>query len=274
MSACSRVVCAVEPSPTGLDVLERVRRFVAPGGTLVAVTVVDPADWSGSGWEGADTPSDLWARAEEIHLEAGRRLASAPGQRAVLREGVPVTAILQELELQRADLLAVGAHGHGRIEGIVRGSVSTALVHRAPCPVLLVRPVGPPFRFPRTVVAGVDGSAPSLEALRVARELARRLGVPLRPVVAGGGKPVDVEGLVHVEPLEWLDEEPVEALTRVVGPEDLAVVGSRGLHGLGALGSVSERVAHRAPGSVLVVRPTAAGRPMETRAPAGAEAAR
>ena len=35
---------------------------------------------------------------------------------------------------------------------------------------------------------------------------------------------------------------------------DLLVVGSRGLHGVRALGSVSERVAHRAPCSVLVVR--------------------
>jgi nucleotide-binding universal stress UspA family protein len=35
----------------------------------------------------------------------------------------------------------------------------------------------------------------------------------------------------------------------------LVVVGSRGLGGLRALGSVSERVAHRAPCSVLVARP-------------------
>lgn len=37
-------------------------------------------------------------------------------------------------------------------------------------------------------------------------------------------------------------------------PESLIVLGSRGLHGIRALGSVSERVAHRAPCSVLVVR--------------------
>ena len=35
---------------------------------------------------------------------------------------------------------------------------------------------------------------------------------------------------------------------------DLIVVGSRGLHGLRALGSVSERVAHGAKASVLVAR--------------------
>jgi nucleotide-binding universal stress UspA family protein len=35
---------------------------------------------------------------------------------------------------------------------------------------------------------------------------------------------------------------------------DVLVVGSRGLHGLKALGSVSERAAHQAKCSVLVVR--------------------
>jgi nucleotide-binding universal stress UspA family protein len=38
------------------------------------------------------------------------------------------------------------------------------------------------------------------------------------------------------------------------GSADLLVVGSRGLHGLRALGSVGERVANQASCSVLVVR--------------------
>jgi nucleotide-binding universal stress UspA family protein len=46
-------------------------------------------------------------------------------------------------------------------------------------------------------------------------------------------------------------------LLGAVEPSDLLVVGSRGLHGIRALGSVSERVAHKAPCSVLVVRPPA-----------------
>ena len=38
-------------------------------------------------------------------------------------------------------------------------------------------------------------------------------------------------------------------------PASLVVVGSRGLHGVRALGSVSERVVHEVPCSVLVARP-------------------
>jgi len=48
--------------------------------------------------------------------------------------------------------------------------------------------------------------------------------------------------------------EPVRALVGASGIVDLVVVGSRGVHGLKALGSVSERVAHQAECSVLVVR--------------------
>ena len=44
------------------------------------------------------------------------------------------------------------------------------------------------------------------------------------------------------------------ALVGASGIVDLVVVGSRGVHGLKALGSVSERVAHQAECSVLVVR--------------------
>ena len=54
--------------------------------------------------------------------------------------------------------------------------------------------------------------------------------------------------------LEHVDDHPVSALLEAAETADLVVVGSRGLHGVKALGSVSERIAHRAKTSVLVVR--------------------
>jgi nucleotide-binding universal stress UspA family protein len=46
----------------------------------------------------------------------------------------------------------------------------------------------------------------------------------------------------------------VDALVDAAADCDLLIVGSRGLHGLAALGSVAERVAHRARCPVLIVR--------------------
>jgi Universal stress protein family len=77
------------------------------------------------------------------------------------------------------------------------------------------------------------------------------------PSVFQGGKPVDIEGLRGIKDLQCDDRRPVDALVAASAGTDLLVLGSRGLHGLDALGSVSERVAHTAKSSVLVVSPFA-----------------
>jgi nucleotide-binding universal stress UspA family protein len=133
----------------------------------------------------------------------------------------------------------------------VVGSVASEILHRAPQSVLLARPGGGGFG---TIVAGVDGSPASLAALEAARALAGPGAVWV--VAAEGGKPLERDALAQVPGLEWDAAHPVAALVRAAEPADLLVVGSRGLHGLAALGSVSERVAHRANCSVLVVRDT------------------
>jgi len=109
--------------------------------------------------------------------------------------------------------------------------------------------------FPQAVVAGADGSPASEAAVAVARSLAVRYGVPLSVVTALGGKDVDLPRARMLATIED-DGRPVHALVGHGAAADLLVVGSRGLHGVRALGSVSERVAHQARCSVLVVRGT------------------
>ena len=41
---------------------------------------------------------------------------------------------------QRAQLVVVGSRGHGELARMMLGSVSNALVHKADCPVAIVRP--------------------------------------------------------------------------------------------------------------------------------------
>jgi nucleotide-binding universal stress UspA family protein len=178
--------------------------------------------------------------------------------RGEVLEGPPTAGrVLAELELRHSTLAVVGAGSHDRAAGAVLGSVPTTLLHRATCSVLVARAgVGAPELFPQAVVVGVDGSHASLAALAAARDLARRLNASVRVLTAAGA--VD-EGALAAEPdVERDPRPPLEALLAAARDADLVIVGSRGLRGLRALGSVSERLGHRAPCSVLVVKPSAA----------------
>jgi nucleotide-binding universal stress UspA family protein len=105
-------------------------------------------------------------------------------------------------------------------------------------------------------VVGIDGSPQSAVAYATARRLAVRFDSEVWPVVAHGGDGVDrgqVAAIVDYHH-EDLPDEPVAALVAASADADLVIIGSRGLHGIKAIGSVSERVAHQARCSTLIVR--------------------
>ena len=172
----------------------------------------------------------------------------------MLLRGTPVAKLLEELERDEDTLISIGSSGTGRLLGIVEGAVATELIHRAPSSVLVARQAKD--GFPRRIVVGVDGSVESAAAYAVARYLAERFDAELHPLVAWGGKGANERLVAAITDGEHEDrhEAPARALTDAAERADLVVVGSRGLHGLRALGSVSERVAHDASCSTLVVR--------------------
>lgn len=68
------------------------------------------------------------------------RAAGLTAVDGVCEEGAIVEAILDHLQQHPVDLLVVGSRGLSTAKRLLLGSVSTALVNRAPCPVLVVRP--------------------------------------------------------------------------------------------------------------------------------------
>ena len=58
----------------------------------------------------------------------------------VLREGEPDKQILDEIENNDYDLVAMATHGHTFIGDLLFGSVSKALKHKINVPLLLVKP--------------------------------------------------------------------------------------------------------------------------------------
>ena len=197
---------------------------------------------------------DLHREAAEDALSRVREDVAAADPTGKVVRGVVWDALIREAEREQDTLIAVGSHGVGRMAGISLGAVATNVIHKAPCSVLVARKRS--AAFPRKIVVGIDGSPESAAAYAVAKQLAEGFETELVAVVAHGGVPVDrhlVDTLVgHYR--EDLPDKPVPALVAASADADLLVVGSRGLHSLKALGSVSERVAHQARSSVLIVR--------------------
>lgn len=247
-SVFDRILCGIDGSPEALEALRQASQFVSPAGTVHVLAVAETSIAVHGGFAAAHL-------LEEIESGAGLALARAKEQSDAATgrviEGHPVQSLMKEIDKVDATVVALGSHGSSRAAGILLGGVATTLLHEAPCSVLIARAATNGFP---AIVAGVDGSTGALRALDAAKELGQRLDIPVRVVAATGGKPVDFDGLRSLSNLEWDVRKPVDALVEASKTAGLLVVGNRGLHGLSALGSVSERLAHRASCSVLVVR--------------------
>lgn len=251
-SIFAHIMVGVDGTEPGFEASRQAAALVEPEGSIDLVCVVETGLAVHAGMSASRIADDM-EREAQTALAAAAEIA---GERASKRlvTGAPTATLLHELERTSALLVAIGSHGHRRAAEIMFGGVAGALLHQAPCSVLVARePAAAPF--PRSLVVGIDGSAEAERALAVARTLAARFAAPLRIVTALRGKTVDLPRVHLVAPrVEEIDEPPVEALQEASTGADVLIVGSRGLHGIRALGSVSERVAHGAACSVLVVR--------------------
>lgn len=249
-----RILCGVDDSAAGATAARLAARVSLPESSLELVSVEDPTAVAQAGMYATQAAFDV-AGAARAALERGTEEAAAhPPVTTRQLKGPPVASLEKEIKQIDATLVVVGSHNYSRPAGIVLGSVATHMLHEAPCSVLIAREPRDAFHWPRSIVVGIDGSPQSAEAAAVARHLAERFEAKLRCVVAPDGE-ADLDAARDIAAdLEELEGKPVDELTVLSEWADLVVVGSRGLKGLKALGSVSERVAHRAHSPVLVVR--------------------
>jgi nucleotide-binding universal stress UspA family protein len=253
----SRVLVGVDGSPESGEATRQAALLLEDEGELTLLSAYHTAPALGG--TGSRVPTYLDEDVQRKRAEdALRRVLEqiqghSPSMAKVVR-GNSWQELIREAERGRATLIVVGSHGIGRTRGIVVGSTATEVLHKAPCSVLVARRARPDF--PRRISVGVDGSPESGLAYAAARDVADRYTAELWPVVAHGGKDVDICLVAEIvdRRYEDLPDEPVPALVAAAPDGDLLVVGGRGLHGLKSLGSVSERVAHQAHSSVLVVR--------------------
>ena len=254
-SIFSRVLVGIDGSDESREAARQGAILVDGELTLLASYDVAPAIGGTGVGVAPYLDEDVQRAAATDALERVRADPAAGSATGKVVFGRAADALISEVEREQVTLLVVGSHGLGRVAGFVLGSTANEVIRKLPCSVLIARR-STSDAFPNKVVVGVDGSPESASAYAVASQLSERFNAELSPVVAGGGKGVDrrLIDLMVDSRREESPEEPVAALVAAAAGADLLVIGSRGLHGLKALGSVSERVAHQSDSSVLIVR--------------------
>lgn len=279
-----RLLCATDLSSRSDRALRRAATLAREaGGELILLSVVDD-----------DRPEVLVAserrQVSALLAEITRSLPEMRGLRPRLRveAGDPFDAIIRVAEEEAAELIVMGEHRKRLLLDMFVGTTIERVVRRGRRPVLMVhRPAGQPYR---RVLAAIDGSEPSAQALRAALRLgfAQRgevvvfhafqqpgKGSPFladRSAAAMAGRAAASAAQAHGEIGRYLDGlglegplpeiavaegAPGEAMRRVADrlSADLAVIGTRGHGAMGrlALGSVAEEALRTLDCDVLVV---------------------
>lgn len=259
----TRIVCGIDGNHAALD---GVRQAAALAGNysrieLVSVTdefPVSPVASAPDERQAADALAQASAELAGRDVEVTTRSVKSGGRFAWQR--------LMEVAAG-ADLLVVGRHSLTRAEGILVGGTTTNVVHRAELPVLVA--VKPPkgCSFPGRILVAADGPGHPEDAVRVAGTIAERHASDVillrvasehrarRPEIAAAGAELfEATGRRPVELV--VDGEPHHVIAEYAAREraSLVITGSRGMTSLDGLHSISERVAHEAPCSVLVLR--------------------
>lgn len=245
------IVVGVNGSPEARAALQLALHLRREGARLEALSVAEVHNAWRTGLEAAEWRSWLRSAAEDVRLESARELAGAANVGARRVDGRAIDVLLRAASERQADLLAVGAGRTSRAVGLLFGTTATRVARESACSVLVARPPTGPDAVPRRIVVGVDGSAHSTDAEAVGLLLADAFDSNLRRLTALGGEELDPTRPIAAERDA---RTPVAALVDASRDADLLIVGSRGLRGVAALGSVAERVAHRAACPVLIVR--------------------
>jgi nucleotide-binding universal stress UspA family protein len=220
--------------------------------------------------------------ADEVEAAGLDAIPNFETSQARLQSGSPHREILSLAHRVKADWIVVGS-AEGLLAGL--GSTAARVVHKATCPVLVVRR-GVPFP-PRHALFAVDLSPVSAQALRRGLALLRELETPagesaalfvLHPYEVGGstaftydqverfaleelGRFVTASAVPEAEPghrkirTGFARKEIVKAIEEEGA--DLVVLGTHGRGGFEkfVIGSVAEGVLQDAPCNVLVVPP-------------------
>ncbi len=259
-----RVLCGVDGSPSALEAVRQAALLARPGGEVDLVCVREAigagrsAQANISEWRADSALAEAADVAREVGVGSSSSVVSSRRRGGALIE-----------HIDDHDLAAVGPHLRSRLGGILIGSTASAMLHESPIPVLAARgPHGAEWT-PSKVLVASDGSPCSDLAVEIAARIARGHGSELTLVSVKHGRNAPTPRATLARQSASLSQacgreiptltpsgDPDEEIRRAAEQQGatLIVLGNRGTSGVKALGSVSERVAHKARCSVLVAR--------------------
>jgi len=291
------IVVGVESSPGSKLAVEWAAREAAMRNVpLRIVHAAYPTVGAWAGWGMPAPPPEGFAHMQEALEDQARKVIDeATGIVDAAIEGndrlevsseivwlSPAAALVDRSE--KAQMIVVGYCGQGALERGLPGSVSTALIYYAHCPVAVIHddapqpfgPTGPP------VLVGIDGSPASELATAIAFDEASWRGVDLvalhacsdaqwpdLPELEWSAIQATAEETLGERLAGWGERYPNVTVRKVVVSDhpahhlleasisaQLVVVGSHGRGGFAGmlLGSVSSTIAHAAPVPVIVAR--------------------
>jgi nucleotide-binding universal stress UspA family protein len=267
MAVFDDVLCAVDGTRGGYEGVRQAASLLGPGGRLKILAVAGgrPVDGRSALTQAAIAPQ----RARRV-LDYAARLANGAGVQAEIEldERGPVPRLVLE-HAREHRLLALGAPAMSRLAHLLIGGVATGAAHALPASLLVARRPPAGAESLKRIIVASDALQPSERLVDFAMSLALERDAELLVLHAAraesrfqptriANQAARVAGALGERGrMEVEHGGATEVIVRKAGREraSLVVLSSRRVGGLRALGSVSERVVHAAPCSVLVMRP-------------------
>lgn len=144
-----------------------------------------PAAWYGAceaSFVNPECLNGLRESAEQRLKEYAIKLPEARVER-VLAQGDPATEIMNCVDEHDVDLIVMGTHGYGALQGWILGSVTAKLLHRAVCPIWTNSlPQGTPDSPAISKILCAIEPTEALPLLGLTRELALEFGATVKLV--------------------------------------------------------------------------------------------
>lgn len=140
----ARILLATDGSPSAAKAVEEAVRLARATGWPLTIVTAWHIPVTGFAYDPLVVVDDLVDSVRESAtqaLETAAATARAAGvePETKLVEGAPADQICELAETVGATMIVIGSHGWGAVRRLLFGSVSWAVLHHAPCSVLVVR---------------------------------------------------------------------------------------------------------------------------------------